>query len=61
MSKEDALSGLLRDEVKKMSDQELKNFRQELNKNLPDLVRECSRKARDTNVREFIVLKCHKK
>ncbi len=61
MSKEGVLSGLLSDEVKKMTPQELKIFRQELNNNLPDLIRECSQKARDTNEREVIVLKCHKK
>ena len=46
MPKEDVLSLLLRDEIKKMSDQELKNFRQELINNLPVLVRECSQKAK---------------
>jgi hypothetical protein len=61
MSKEDALSGLLCSEIERTTPEELRAFRRELKKSLPVLVRECSQKARDTNEREAIVLKCHKK
>ena len=61
MSKVDNLPGLLSNEVKSMNSEQVKAFRTELIKSLPVLVRECGQKARDSNEREVIVLKCHKK